>query len=289
MNTLSTLVCSSFLQKHLKEDSLSFLPPQKREALKKPPSTLQDLSLGFDLKDSILNLVHDSWISPFLRTLSKSDLLLFLSALPEKKADNLRKELLFTPSLIQVSTQAKSFLIRTMAKALISSFPHLLPIEALPSSQLNQLLELSLKDLYTLIDLLGLHDLSIEIKQIIDTTRLKQIHAILSQKQKAYLQHLTHQRERVLFKRLELHNWNGKPEPLLQLLRQRGLNRLAKALYPESPSLIWYLCHRMPSEEASLFSSLHNPLEHTKAHQFLARQVLDGLSFLQQITPPTPS
>jgi hypothetical protein len=145
---------------------------------------------------------------------------------------------------------------------------------------LNCLTDFSTQELRLLIEFLGLHDLSIEIRQIIDTVKLKKIHSILSKEKTAFLQSLLHKKEPVIFKKMELFNWNGEAETLLQMIKKRGLNRLAKGLYPENTNLIWYVKHRMSCEEEALFSSLHKKLEQPKAYLLLKSEILDIANFL---------
>jgi hypothetical protein len=161
-------------------------------------------------------------------------------------------------------------------------------VQALPKSTLNALLALSSKQLRLLVEFLGLHDLSVEIKQIIDNTKLKKIHTVLSKEKQFFLKGLTHKKEQVVFKRMELSRWNGEMDRLLALLFQRGMNRLAKALYPEHPDLIWHIAHRMDIQEAQLLFSLHKSLEHPNAYAFLSKQVLEVYTFLETLNPKKP-
>ena len=59
----------------------------------------------------------------------------------------------------------------------------LIPIACLPSDPLNHLLTLSFQELLSLIDLLCMHDLAVEIRHIIDTSKLKEVYSLLTKPQ----------------------------------------------------------------------------------------------------------
>lgn len=288
MDKACWIVCNAFLQKAGKEKSqalLRFLPSSTQEVLKALPQTQEDPSLGFEEISSILDKVHPSWLTPFFRNLSESDARLFLSCLSDPVAKKLQKSLLFSGTLVMLSPQAKSYLQKTLFDHLLSETEGVLPAECLPKSDLSILMTLSSDQLRLLIEFLGLHDLSVEIRQIIDTTKLNKINTVLSKEKQSYLKMLLQSKEPVVFKRMELSKWDGKPETLLKVLYLRGLNRLAKALHDEHSSLLWYVSHKLPWEEAAQFSSLCKGLEHPKAASILSKQILDLVSVITTSKP----
>lgn len=290
MKPLSRLVCRTWIEKKQKESKaalFSLLPSSEKEAMTHlhPPS--QDLTLGFNTTQEILDGTHESWLLPFLRRFSEKEACVFLSSLPEKTALSLKSALKCSMPLVRLPKSIQFFFQKRMIDYLLQSNPDLLPIKALPKSPLNTLSSLSSKDLHLLIEFLGLHDLSIEIKQIIDNIKLKKIHIALPKEKQLFLKNLAHKKEQVVFKRMELSRWDGEIDRLLNLLFQRGMNRLAKALYPEHADLVWHIAHRMDAQEAQLLFSLHKPLEHPNAYTFLSKQVLEALSFLQTLNQKT--
>jgi hypothetical protein len=290
MTPLSRLVCKSWIEKKKKgseTDLFSFLPLEEREAMLELAPSRQDLQLGFDLNKQILEEIHDSWLLPFLRNFAEKEICFFLSSLPDSKACSLKSALKCSKPPVQLSKTIQYFFRKKMVQYLLNAHSTILPIEALPDSPLYELLFLHTKELQTLIEFLGLHDLSVEIKQIIDNTKLKKIHAVLSKEKQLFLKDLTHKKEHVIFKRMELSRWDGEMDRLLSLLFQRGMNRLAKALYPEHPDFVWHIAHRMDIKDAQLLFSLHRALEHPNAYAFLTKQVLEAIRFLQTHNPKT--
>jgi hypothetical protein len=286
MDKTGWLVCNAFLNKlggGSKEALIAHLPAPQKAIMQQLHLPASDISNGLQDPSELLTHVHYSWLSTFLRSRSENEIRLFLSCLPEQQARKLKKSLLFSPSFFELSPIAKEYLQTILVQHLIEEESDLLPVEALTPSKMNVLLTLSSNELHLLSEFLGLHDLAVEIRQIIDTVKLKKIHACLSKEKEFFLKILSHKKEGIVFKRIELQKWDGQCETLLTLLHHRGLNRLAKALYPEHPSLLWHLKHRMDIEDASLFSTLCKGLEHPKATTLLAGQILEILTYMQKI------
>lgn len=245
---------------------------------------------SFHPKDSVIPLeeelmhIHTSWLAPFLRSLSEHEIKLFLSCLSLEQIKHLKQSLLLTNTLPVLSNLGKDFLKKIFFKKIVSI--DLLPIACLPQNPLNDLLELSFSELNSLIELLGMHDLSIEIRHIIETAKLKSIYSFLTKAQTTFLKTLLHKKEPVSFKKMGLLAWNGDKEALRWMLLQRGVNRIAKSLYDQSPSLLWYVSHRLDAEMGSLLIKLCTALDHPRAADILANQVIELMSALKTHNPP---
>jgi len=280
MNKTAWIVCNAFLSKaspDKKNALVRYLPPKQQELLRTLVIPEKDpLTASFD-PAALLQIVHYSWFASFLRTLPEGEVRLFLACFPEGMSKKLQKTLLFSKSIAPLSPLGKNYLQHELIKYILPKDSDVIPTECLPHCPLNSLLDLSHEALLSLIEYLGLHDLSVEIRQIIDTMKLKKIHSALSKEKDAYLKVLLQRKEPVLFKRMELVKWDGKADTLQKVLVHRGINRLAKALYPENPSLVWYVSHMLPWDEASTFQSLCKPLEHAKAANLLSHQILEIL------------
>lgn len=284
MNFISASVCKAFLQRSSPESQtrlLSFLPADEQTEIKELPSAFYgDPAAGFSSEDKRLNLVHHSWLSPHLRSLSESEVRLFLSSLSEAQIKGLKKTLLFSNSLLSLNPLALPFL-RKAVWEMVAGSEEIVPLECLPASSLNSLLDLDSFELLTLIDLLGLHDLALEVKQIIETSKLKKISQALSPQEQAFLKELLQRKEKVSFKRMSLQKWEGDTHTLRSLLHQRGINRLAKALFVRHPSLLWYVSHKLDVERGQMLLKLAEPLEHPQAADLLAEQVEEALVSIQ--------
>lgn len=285
MGKIQKLVCNAFIEKKAKgkKDSfLAYLSPELKKEFLDLPSSCADLTSGFNQVDHLMKWTHYSWFTSFLRTLPESEIPLFLSTFPEETAKKLSKLVLFSAPIPSLSKTAKTFLQKEIIRSLLSDTPDLEPIEALPSSPLNVLLNLSSEEIHLLIEFLGLHDLAGPLRQIIDTTKIKKIQNCLSKEKMFFLTALTQKKQPLLFQQLKLDQWNNEPQSLLDILNKRGMNRFAKALYPENPDFIWHIKHRMNREKAELFSSLHTPLDQPKTYKILTDQVLEIVTFFQK-------
>lgn len=279
------VICNAFLHKCLPQKRaqlLKYLPNQETNTLEKLPKTYRDPTEGLESIDLRLNRIHFSWFSPYLRTLSEKEIKLFASALSDEQADGLKKGLRLSGNLASLTKSAKTYLQNTLMKEVVRDELDLLPIECLPESPLNPLLELKMIDLLTLIAFLGLHDLAVEMRHIIETAKLKKISEALSPEELKYIKILTQSREPVVFSPIGLANWQGDKEILKTIIQQRGVNRLAKAVSGQHPSFIWHLTHKLDVDRGLSIKKLSAPLENSSIAKLLIGQVVELLSFMRK-------
>ncbi len=286
MDKTAAIVCNAFLNKCAPEQHaalLQFLPFSEAEHLQSLPRTLGNPSKQFELPEEMLDQIHFSWITPILRALPETEIRLFLSSLNQAQIKGLKQQLLFANHLPQLPSLIQNYLRHTLFEGL--SIPDLLPPSCLPDQPLNTLLEFPYARLLVLIDLLSMHDLACEIRHIIDTVKLKRIYSLLTPSNQAYLKSLSHKKEPVAFKKIGLNHWNKDTEALRSILLQRGVNRLAKALYSHDPSLLWHLTHRLDIERGQMLHKLCSPLNHPRAHNLLTEQILNLAETVKTINP----
>ncbi len=244
MKSSSFLILNAFLNKLSSEDKahlINFLPEKDQKRLQDLVQVPSLLFKWFSF-EWLLSYVHYSWLLPTLKLYSK-DASLFLSSLENEEATHLEKKMNAPPSSYTLSPIGKLFFKRVLLQSLVGGKNHLLPIEALPESELNILCKFSKKELVELIDYLSLYDLAIEIRQIVETKILKKIYSFLSEGQKKFIKTIMTQKELLPLHRLGLDRWDGNEETLHHLLHRRGLARLGIALSSEHPDLTWYVCH----------------------------------------------
>ncbi len=288
MDTTAATTCLAFLRKCPPETLhalMRYLPEEERENLLQTPPSYGDPTCAAASVEAQLEEIHYSWFASFLRTLPENEIRLFLSSLSEDHAQGLKKTLLFSNQLIPLTPPAKQFFTQILFEKISADMKDLLPKECLPDAPLNALLPLSFTELLALIDFLGLRDLAGDIRQIIEKVKLKQIYAALSKEEQEFLKLLLQKKESLSFKRMELDKWDGEGETLKFLLRQRGLNRLAKALYGNHPSLIWHISRHLESSLGIALLKLCTPLEHPRAAELLTEQVVELASYLQNKKP----
>ncbi len=285
MRSSNRIILKSFLEhcSPTEQSSLvQYLAPIERQTLEKLPKTYGDPLRETETTEEMLRQIHPSWLSPFLRTLSEKDIGFFLAALGLPQSHAVGKDLLYSGNLPSISKFGKQYLQKTLLGYLTAEIEDLLPLSCLPESPLNALLDLKNERLNLSLDFLGLHDLCVEVKQIIEKTKLSKIYEALTPHQLNYLKILLQSPEPVAFAKMGLANWNDDAEKLKMLIRQRGANRLGKALYGQDPSLVWYVLHKLDFERALLVKKLTSPLENSRAVQILIAQILEYITYIRQ-------
>lgn len=273
MSIPALMVCKGFIDRcpaELQQGLISLLPPRSQTTFNElpHPAQLQLTHLKWDLLDHI----HFSWLSPYLRTLTESEVRLFLAVVNKEQAKNLEKSLGFEnhlPTLPKISTNA----LRTILLTNVVQNQDLVPLAFLPKHPLNFLLAESPAILTKLIRYFGLHDLSVEIRQIISTSELKKIFSALTKKESDYLNKIMLHREPLVFQRLFLKNWDGSKEGIHKLLEERGLHRLGHVLYNASDSLIWYITHKIDMHLGNLLLKYREKPTHERSEKILKDQI----------------
>lgn len=276
MDNTALIVWHSFLQSAppgQQKALLSCISPSFLVQLQAQPLPAQSIEQGISPEEKELSHIHYSWLAPYLRSLPEYEIKLFLSALTPVQVKGLKQLLLFTNAIAAPSALGKAYLEKTLYEMVAPE--DLVPIDFLPEDPLNILLTLSSSEWNFLIDLLCMHDLSVEIRQIIETSKLKEIYASLTKAQTSFLKTLLHKKEPVTFKKMGLASWKKDKDVLRSMLLQRGINRLAKALYGRHPSLLWHAAHRLDAEKGELLMKLCTSLDHPKASGLLSKQVLE--------------
>jgi len=237
------------LSKH-QEELLRFLPATLAEEIQSlPPTNTFDPSTLFSPSHWSLH-IHFSWFSDIIKGYPQKVKYLFLGALTPTQSESIQRSLSFPDTQPISSPFLQPFLMHILLHALQE--PDLLSEELLPPSPMNCLLHLERKYLFHIADLLGLHDLAADLRQVVDKTLLKKIYSVLTEEQLHFLHYCSKQPLKWVSPKLGLIAWNGSKQQLKSLLHYRGLIRLAKAIFQEDPSFKWHLLHRMDMGRAKV-------------------------------------
>lgn len=256
-----------------------FLPENVRKRLEALPEFEPNSINGFSNGD-MLKSVHWSWFLPTLKSYDLPEVALFLSCFDVASAKNLAAEIPCKKISAETTAIGRSYLKDILMKSLVSEHDRLIPIDYLPASPLNQILNLKRNRLIDLIDLLAMHDLAIEIRQIVETKMLKKIYSFLSGGQRQFLKLIKSKHEVLPHPKIGLDQWDGKEESLRRLLHRQGLARLGSALSTQDASLVWYVCHVIDIGRGSLLFKLCGQEKNRKAADTAARQVEELLGKL---------
>lgn len=275
MDASGSLALLSLMQSHgasekllaiLPESTVSHLPTERPKVVEN-----QSISLAVDFAE-----IHDSWIAKLLESVDEKQKNILISALPESKQEKLwdknsKKPLAFSNPLVKMMQK------KLLQKAFLEKNPGFLPLEILPPHPLFQLISLDKKQIVLLIDTLGLRDLALDVKKVIDKNLLKAIDEALPNHQKEILKYFIKEKERLGFKPIHLENWDKSPQALADMIHIRGLNRLGKALYGIHRGWLWHFYHKLDYGRANRLKKYINFIPHEKAKEILIAQVLEAI------------
>lgn len=277
MNTSSWVVFKNLLERGgsgLQSSIGRYLTREELEKLESVrPSKGDPFSHSTTMK-ARLGRIHYSWLITFLEPFAENDKAKILSVLDKPQSAKLQSHFKLTDAIHPLKKVAKSYLASAVYEWLISDQKEFLPFEFLPDHPLNALLDLSKRELQTLVDYLGLHDLAMELKHVIKSEQIKKIQRVISKEEREYLKSLLRTKEPLSFARLNLDGWNGDGEKLKAILHHRGFNRLAKALFGCHPSLLWHICHRLDTGRTKILRKFFTDINNDEAHQALTKQIL---------------
>ena len=258
-----------------KQALLQCLASEEKEQVLETPKLTGAPSKGLPSYTERLSLIHYSWFIPLFEKMYDQDKVLFIFILPDEQKQKLYQYFDITKYPSAISEEAKEYMGSKLYSYFVTKHKDILPIECLPDNPLNELLSLSRKQLLHLVDQLSMHDLSIEMKTMINASHFFKIESILSFEQKQYLRFLKKNIEPVSFKPIGLNHWNGDESLLKKVLHQRGLNRLSKAISNSHTSLLLHLAHKLDMGRASILKTLFKELKNKKAHKILVSQVCE--------------
>lgn len=248
MRSSERMILNAFLSRHdeQKRDRLLSYLSEKEKGKITQMLPFRDGVLPEEFSsDSMLEGVHWSWFLPTLKSYAPTEAEFFLAALDPTSARPLTELVPCKIAKEPLTPIGKAYLRRILLDSLIGPHDRLIPAELLPPSPLNSLLKLSKKKLILLIDLLSMHDVASEVKQIVETKILKKLYSFLSEAEKKFLKHAAAKPEPFSLPKIGLERWDGTKEALRHVLHRRGLGRLAVALSGQTPALIWYVCHQL--------------------------------------------
>jgi hypothetical protein len=242
----SFIILHAFLKKldpEYQAKLIQYLPEGSQQKLDElssfPPAEINYERFQFEW---LLDYVHYSWLLPAIKAHSKESVF-FLECLRSNGGKKFAAKMKIPASGKSLSKLAKKFFRKTLIDSLIGEKSDLLPWECLPESELNILCKFTKQELVELIGFLSLYDLAAEIRQIVETKILKKIYSLLSEAQKKFIKTVMMQKEHISIAKLGLDRWDGTEESFHALLHRRGLTRLAIALAPQHPDLVWYVTH----------------------------------------------
>lgn len=243
MENRSNTALLAFL-KHYHRDNeselLKYLPTEEVAEIQKlniaPPT---EISSSLDLASVVITRMHYSWIVPLFQFYPKNYHPFLASCLTFQQAEGVERLMDCHWKRFHLTPISHRFFIHQLFLALGPEKP--LPFSLFAESKLNVLYHFSKNQIIKLADLLSMHDLATELRQVIDSTLINKIHSILSMEQKKYLNICLRHREPIDIASSNILSGKKTAEEIKRILHQRGLSRLGAALASEHYSLMWYI------------------------------------------------
>lgn len=274
---LSLKACLDSLNPSLAGERLLHLTPNTQAALKALPSIHLDPSHLSVSPEWYLLQIHWSWLAEELSQLSSALRQLYFNSLAPSLAQKVGMALQERPLFIALPPIIREFFHRKLLQQLFP--PDLLPYAFLPDSPLNLLLSLTKRQLVRLIGFLGIHDLSRELRRIVDRRLLQQLTQHLTVDQRRYLDRCLQQQEPLALQELGFLNAAQDLVALNRLLQLRGLMRMGRALAHEDSSFRWYLARRLDKGRGNLLIRYASQeVKRELSHRF-RQQILDLLQY----------
>lgn len=283
MKTAAYLSLLVFLERYAKgrrDTLLSYLSSADRAKLERLPPIERADTIQFLSCFERLQRIHYSWFIPYLETFAPSDAHYFASIFSDEIYAKLAHSLSLPQEKIPLTEVGKTFFAQTFYHLFSSQSDEYIPLELLPHHPLVELLYLPKNELLLTFDYLGLHDLSIDLKRILEAQKLKALHKSLSPAKKEYVAQLLKKGEPVAFKYLELEFWDGNEQELAHKLHLRGINRVSKALFGCHPSLLWHIRHTLDTGRAKMLDHFCVNPKNEKMQDMLTKQILGAVAYV---------
>ena len=218
-----------------------------------------------------LGKIHPSWFETLFDPMTKKDKKLFISAFSQRR-EELASAFGLEQDFIELTHVARRYIIQHVYQFMLGS-TGMLPFSFLSNEPHFNLLTLSYPQLVELIDLLALHDIALEVKNLLHKGQIKALHHILDKKQLKYLKGIKNDSSGVSFGKMGLASWDGNEKELRYMMHKRGLNRLAKTLTGASESFIGHLYYLLSKDEAKIFKSFTTDKKNENVVETLNKQL----------------
>lgn len=240
-----------------------------------------DASELFIDEGEALSRFHYSWIQDAVKQFPEQMYPFLVASLPDNHRVVLTHLMKMTDSKPQKrSAVASSYFIHEIIKRIEGALD-VLPLELLAPMPLSRLLEINRDFLLEMIDLLGIYDLAINVKQIVNTVQLRKITDCLPPLKQKFLRLLISKVDKVQLPPLDLSRWDGDSAKLQKLIHRRGLYRLGLALSGYPADFMWHFTHVLDTGRAEIINRYYTDKENIQGAA-LTEQVLFIMNALTQ-------
>lgn len=239
----------------------------------------QDTSVVFNWPSVLISRTHYSWLIDPIQKLPKNLKGAVINALPETHSKGIKKFLKMEGPNTYLTPNIKTFLLDQLY--LQWNPEDALPREYLAHSTLDDLFQLSKKELVELIDLLSMFDLAEALRHIVDKKNLKAIYLCLTPQKQQFLRLCLHRKEKLAAPKLDIGKWDGSQNQLNDILHRRGMLRLGKALCGQSRQFLWSIVHTLDTGRGKTISEYYQEDPIQGVTPLLVQQVITVINFLK--------
>lgn len=283
MNPKSWIILRVLLNKYHKgspDAILSYLPQDDVKTILSQNVTSSDPLPSLETFEDKIGQIHYSWLVEPMQKIPKPIQEYALGVIPSQQRSGLAKLLNMKEPGTELHPFARLYFLDKVYQFIDGS--EILPVEYLPASSLNELVELDKNQLVEVLDLLGLYDLVHELKHVVDKRHLKRVYACLTKKEQGYLKIILHQRDRLQTPHLGIEHWNGNRQKLESVLHRRGIIRLGKAMAGAHPHLLWHVAHRLDTGRGQILVNQYAKEEIPGVTASLSAEVMSAINYLKQ-------
>lgn len=261
------------------EELSQYLPESERE-----PFTSSNPELPFEAQtqsaEDIFNSVHCSWLKAPMKEAPEPFQKLVLKSLSDEYSNDLAITVALPKEEEKLSPPVKHFILNLFRSRYAKNLKVIPPNEN--PGELASLSSWHHEKIKELSFLLGLWDLSEEIRRVIDKKRLKTIFKCLEPREQIFLKNCLQGRDKLALPSIVLERWKGECKELRALITKRGLSRIAKALSGHPLETIKIICRNL---NTSLAKQLVAYIKHKSIRgvtPIAINQVKQAIKFLDQ-------
>lgn len=215
---------------------------------------------------SFLSQFHPIRIYESVKELPEEMQDLTFSSLPENQIANIQKR--FTLPIKQIPECYKKLFMKKLLEHMYEKMPIVQEFD--PNAAHDKLLQLPSYLIIRLCDLLGMYDLSIEIRHVINQKMLQNIYHAITDTQSHFLRrHLQSSEYHPDIPKLNLSSWSGDKTSLSKAIHYRGLIRFCVALSNYESSVLKFLSYKLDPQRSEFL----NDYTKTNIDERLAQQM----------------
>lgn len=285
-NIMIYLLLSRFFPGEAAKELLHFLPSEQARAVISTNIAENSIEVAFRTPMEQLQSIHYSWLIPHIEQEPAAIRPVYLQLFPRQTAAYLAKALNIKEIRAMKSATPSPLLLPLVQRLMVRlECKNLLPLSYLPHSEAHLVARLPRERLLELLDLLAICDLAAELHHIVDKKIIEKAYQALTPMEQDYLRERLSKREHTPPSRLNLGHWDQEISTLKKILQKRGLIRLATALLPEHPDLIWHVAHKFDKGRGQYmrnFIASSSAMATSSAPAIQQKVVMHAVNFLMQ-------